>query len=195
MTGILTNEISFRASWKLKPRTRRSPKSVSCYLLCILQWLLIDVDRALLIWTSSNITAGSDTTAILLRTVFHQLLTHPDTMRRLMDELDSAAATGNLEPMASWKQTRSLPYLDACIKEAGRIHPPFGLPLERVVPPDGAEVCGKYIKGGTIVGMNAWVVHRNMEIFGQDCDKWRPERWFCDQEERKKMEASILTVR
>lgn len=150
--------------------------------------------RALLVWTTSNITAGSDTTAILLRTLFYNLLTHPQTLHRLRDELDNAARTGNLDELASWKQTRDLAYLDACIKEAGRLHPPFGLPLERVVPPEGAEICGQFLKGGTIVGISGWVAHRNEESFGQDSDLWRPERWLCDKESRKRMEASLLTV-
>ncbi|KAK4235918.1 cytochrome P450 [Achaetomium macrosporum] len=96
---------------------------------------------ALPAWTSSNIIAGSDTTAIYLRTMFHQLLTHPATMARLRAELDEAAAQGRLSAStASWKESIALPYLNACFKEAGRIHPPFGLHLERVVPPGGLDI-------------------------------------------------------
>lgn len=137
---------------------------------------------------------GANTTAILLRMLFYQLLTHPHTMGRLLDELDKAAASGNLDELASWKQTHDLPYLDSCVKEAGRLHPPFGLPLERVVPAEGAWICGQWLKGGTVVGMSAWVVHRNQDVFGHDCDKWRPERWLCEKEERRRMENSLLTV-
>lgn len=146
------------------------------------------------VWTSSNITAGSDTTGIFLRTLFYQLLTHPYTLNKLRAELDGAAAAGNLNPLASWRQTRELPYLDACVKEAGRIHPPFGLPMERVVPPEGATICGEYIKGGTLVGMNSWAVHRNRDLYGQDCDEWNPNRWLCESNKRRKMENALLTV-
>ena len=69
-----------------------------------------------------------------------------------------------------------LPCLDAVIKEAGRIHPPFSLPYERVVPPEGAVICGKWLPGGTAVGMSAWVTRRDYELFGHDADVWRPER-------------------
>lgn len=82
------------------------------------------------------------------------------------------------------------------IKEGGRIHPPFGLPYERVVPAQGATICGKFLPGGTLVGMSAWVVHRNKELYGEDCDKWNPDRWLkCDTEKRRKMENALLTVR
>ncbi|KAF7183368.1 hypothetical protein CNMCM7691_003567 [Aspergillus felis] len=149
---------------------------------------------ALLAWTQSNITAGSDTTAIMLRTIFYNLLQHPETMAKLMDELRTAAKAGSLSAIVTWKQSRQLAYLDACIKEAGRIHPPFGLPLERVVPEGGVEICGEFLPAGTIVGMNAWVVHRDEETFGPDADSWHPERWLGkDEAAVKKMENSLLT--
>lgn len=151
--------------------------------------------RALLVWTSSNITAGSDTTAIFLRAIIHQLLTHPSSLKTLLTELDKAANDGQLDSLASWKQTHGLTYLTACINEAGRLHPPFGLPFEREVPPEGAVVCGQPLKGGTVVGMSAWVTHRDRDTFGEDCDEWRPERWLCESEDRKRMEGALLTVR
>ncbi|KAL9118463.1 MAG: hypothetical protein Q9187_004994 [Circinaria calcarea] len=150
--------------------------------------------EAVSVWASSNITAGSDTTGIFLRTFFYQLLTHPPTLQKLRSELEGAAAAGKLDPIASWKQARELPYLDACVKEAGRIHPPFGLPYERVVPPEGATISNRRIPGGTIVGMSAWVVHRDRDLYGEDCDEWNPGRWLCEGEKRRKMESALLTV-
>lgn len=151
--------------------------------------------RALTAWTTSNVTAGSDTTAILLRTTIHSLLSHPATLTSLLSELDSLPPSPS-SASVTFKQTRSLPYLDACIKEAGRLHPPFGLPLERVVPPEGATVCGQRFAGGTVIGMSPWVVHRDRDVFGEDAGLWRPERWLdCDHERRRRMEAGLLTVR
>ena len=99
-----------------------------------------------------------------------------------------------MDDLAGFRQVNELPYFNACINEAGRMHPPLGLPLERVVPAQGAMVCGKYLPGGTVVGMSAWVVHRDPDAFGEDCDIWRPERWLCDGEKRRKMENALLTV-
>ena len=156
---------------------------------------LITLPRALTAWTTSNITAGSDTTAILLRTTIYSLLSHPATLSSLLSELDSVVPSSS-PPSITFKQTRSLPYLDACIKEAGRLHPPFGLPLERVVPPEGATVCGQRFNGGTVIGMSPWVVHRDKDVYGKDAGVWRPERWLeCDNEQRRRMEAGLLTVR
>lgn len=152
-------------------------------------------DWALTAWTTSNVLAGSDTTAILLRTVLYHLLKNPDTLNQLLAELQDAADKGQLSDTVSWTEARDLPFLDACIKEAGRLHPPFGLQLERVVPAEGADICGKHFKGGTVVGINAWVAHRNKPVFGDDAGVWQPSRWLGDdQEQRKLMERSLLTV-
>lgn len=139
-------------------------------------------------------TAGSDTTSILTRSVFYQLLKHPEKLRRLLDELDQAEQEGRLSEYVSWQEAQQLPYLDAVIKEAGRLHPPFGLHLERYVPPEGAVICGTHLPGGTIVGTNSWAIHRREETFGKDADEFRPERWLCDEAERRKMGRAILTV-
>ncbi len=153
----------------------------------------ISVPSALAAWASSNITAGSDTTGILLRSIFYYLLSNQASLVRLRAEL--FAASDALGPMASWRQARELPYLDAVIKEAGRLNPSFGLPYERVVPAGGATICGSFLPEGTVVGMSAFVVHHDREVFGEDCDHWRPERWLdASEEQRRKMENSLLTV-
>lgn len=154
------------------------------------------ISSALAAWASSNITAGSDTTSIYLRAMFHYLLTHPDTLAKLRAEIDAVAAAGHAPGrLISWRRARELPYLDACVKEAGRLHPPFGLPYERVVPAEGATVCGKFLPGGTVVGMPSYVVGRDRELFGHDSDEWRPERWLeVGEEERRRMENAVLAV-
>lgn len=75
-----------------------------------------------------------------------------------------------------------LPYLNACIKEAFRMHPAARWAPERVVPPSGATICGHFIPGGTVVGVNAWVIHRRTDIFGEDAHIYRPERWLKERE-------------
>jgi cytochrome P450 len=57
-------------------------------------------------------------------------------------------------------------------------------------------VLGKHLPENTVVGMNAWVVHRNKAVFGEDAEVWRPERWIeADAEHKKLMESCLLTVR
>ena len=143
-------------------------------------------------WATSNITAGSDTTPILLRTVLYNLIKHPSSLAALRRELSWHGIDEHA--VVTWKRATNLPYLDAIIKEAGRMHPPFGLPYERVVPAGGAMICGEQIPPGTVVGISAWAVHRDYEIFGKDSDVWRPKRWTeASEEVRRKMERALLT--
>jgi len=138
-------------------------------------------DRQVLSSCTSMIFAGSETTAISLSSVFYHLIKHPRVYGKLMDELDQAARDGSISERdhgkVSWSESLRLPYLDAVIQESFRMHPAPGLILERVVPPHGIEILGEHIAGGTIVGCNAWVLHRRKEVFGDDADDFRPERW------------------
>lgn len=131
---------------------------------------------------------------MFLRAMFYYLLHNPSTLKRLMAEFDAAAEAGNLDELAGFRQAKDLPYFNACINEAGRMHPPLGLPMERVIPAEGANICGQRLEGGTVVGMSSWVTHHHEQTFGADCDKWRPERWLCEPEQAKYMEKCLLTV-
>jgi cytochrome P450 len=145
-------------------------------------------------WATSNVLAGSDTTAIMLRAIIYFLITNPGSLGKLMAELAQARHENRLSDIVTWKESRSLDYLDACVKEAGRLHPAIGLTMERVVPDGGAEICGKHFKAGTLVGMNPWVIHRNKEIFGPDAYEWNPDRWLGDKLHRQQMERCLLTA-
>jgi cytochrome P450 len=131
-----------------------------------------------------------------MRTVMYNLLAHPSSLRRLHDELATAEQQGRLaRPFPAWSQVRDLPYLDACVSEAVRLHPPFCLPLERVVPAAGVSIAGRYFAPGTVLGMNPYVVNRHRPTFGDDVDLWRPERWLgLDEDHRRKLDQSIMTV-
>ncbi|KAK3349306.1 cytochrome P450-like protein [Lasiosphaeria hispida] len=128
--------------------------------------------------------AGSETTAISLSAVFYFLLKNPPALAALRAEIDEAARQGRFSDyetgLVTWHESQTLPYLDAVVKEAFRLHPAPGLPMERIVPEGGLEIAGRYVKGGTIVGCSAWVIHRVKEVFGEDVEAFRPERWLVD---------------
>lgn len=128
--------------------------------------------------------AGSETTAISLSSVFYYLLKNPRAYRKCLEEIDSRARDGYFadyeSALVTFAEAQGLVYLDACIKEAFRLHPAPGLLLERVVPKDGVEIAGRWVKGGTVVGCSAWVMHRRREIFGDDVEVFRPERWLVE---------------
>lgn len=126
----------------------------------------------------------------------YHLLTHPESEIQLHNEILAAERAGRLtRPFPTWNEVKDLPYLDACVNEAVRLHPPFCLPLERIVPVGGITICGKFFPSGTLIGMNPYVVNRHRPTFGEDADSWRPERWLVkDTRLKRKLEGSILTV-
>lgn len=161
-------------------------------------------DQRVLTMAVSMAFAGSETTAISLAAVFYFLAKHPAVYKKLQTELDDAARAGNIgtatDGIITWSESQTLPYLDAVIKESFRLHPAAGLPLERVTPPEGIEICGRQIPGNTIVGCSAWVIHRHEPTFcpSQDpqaypIDSFIPERWLdASPEQRKEMEATMF---
>lgn len=126
----------------------------------------------------SNIGAGSDTTAITLSSILYNLLKHPETYRKLQDEIDTAAKEGRISDPVTFKEAQEqLPYLQAAIKEGLRVHSATGLPMQRLVPSTSTGIANQHIPAGSSVGINAWVAHRNTSVYGHDAAQWRPERW------------------
>lgn len=107
----------------------------------------------------------------------HHVLRNPTIHSRLKTELDQATASGTLSPFPRYNETQTLPYFQACLKEAMRLRPAVGLNITRLVPPQGAEIAGKRLPGGTRVAVNAWVLHRDEGVFGAAPKVFRPERW------------------
>jgi cytochrome P450 len=147
----------------------------------------------------SNIIAGSDTTAVSLSAILYNLLKYPRTMMKLRQEIQECEDQGRCSvPNVSFKESQEMPYLQAVLKEALRIHAATGLPLWRVVPEDGAEICGYFFPEGTTIGINTWCAHYNEDVFGPDAKEFRPERWLEAEneggEKLKSMEAYYMPV-
>jgi cytochrome P450 len=142
---------------------------------------------------SANVFAGSDTTSIALRAIIYFLCRNPEKKKKLVAEIDRKDAAGKLShPITYREASEELPYLQAVMKESMRLHPSVGLLLERYVPPEGVTVADHFLPGGTVVGINAWVVHRNPVIFPAP-EEFRPERWLeAAPGELKLMESTMF---
>ncbi|ETN37470.1 uncharacterized protein HMPREF1541_07092 [Cyphellophora europaea CBS 101466] len=143
---------------------------------------------------SNNLLAGSDTTAISLRACFYYIIRTPRVYKRLVEEIDEAHHQGTLSEFITYEECLKLPYLQATIKEAMRMHPGVAFPLERLVPDNGATLLGYHLPARTNVSMSAPVIHYDKEIFGPDSHEFRPERWLESNAERMKiMDRALLT--
>jgi len=65
----------------------------------------------------------------------------------------------------------------AVIYEGMRMRPPSPLLFLKVVPPEGDVIDGKFVSGGTAVGMNTSALLNSKKLFGEDADLFRPERF------------------
>lgn len=148
-------------------------------------------DFRVLTMATSLINAGADTTGASLSAVFYYLLRNPSTLRKLIAELANSPFTpAGLLP---WAAAQKLSYLDAVIQEAFRLFPAVALPLERHVPSGGATIAGRYVPAGCIVGCNAFVLHRDTTVFGEDVEMYRPERWLdADPAQLARMKGAML---
>ncbi|CZT20252.1 related to pisatin demethylase cytochrome P450 [Ramularia collo-cygni] len=152
-----------------------------------------DVRGEILNHLSNNLLAGSDTTAISLRSCFYYLIKTPRVLEKLRQLLDQQERDGRISSPITLEESLQMPYLQAIMKEATRLHPGVGFPLERSVPSEGATLCGFPLVAGTNVSMMAPVVQVDPDVFGEDSQEFRPERWLdSDPEQLKLMERSML---
>ena len=138
-----------------------------------------------------GVFAGSDTTAVALRAIVYQVLTHPSVLTRLQNELDTAVAERRLTIPVKYSDANRLPYFCACVKEAMRLHPSVGLQLPRYVPAGGCEIGGHFFPEGMAVGINPAVLHYQTSVFGPDAVEFNPERWLI--EDAGTMDRYLLT--
>lgn len=137
-----------------------------------------------------QIVAGSDTTATAIRMILLYVLVTPRVYHRLQAEIDSIqdqippderVGDDILPTITPNAVAEKLPYLQAVIWEGLRIHPPFvGLPFKEV-PAQGDTINGHFVPGGTRIAPSLWALSRRADIFGDDVDVFRPERWLAPE--------------
>lgn len=129
--------------------------------------------------------AGSDTTSTSIQSTLLAIILNPRVYQKLKEEIREALAKSIASYPIQDTEARQLPYLQACVLEGLRKHPPLSQLRERVVPPEGDIIQGHCIPGGTYIGLNAWGTQLD-EAYGDDPETFRPERWLIDDEERLK---------
>jgi cytochrome P450 len=151
-------------------------------------------------YANTNVAGGSDTTAIILRTLIYQLLTQKQILDKVLGEIGGVLRArqekgdADVDRPIAWAEGLKMSYYQACIKEALRFHPATAQILPRVVPKGGVELCGFALPEGTVVGCNAWTIHRDRDLYGEDADSFIPERWLdASPEQARKMESLLFT--
>lgn len=97
---------------------------------------------------ANNIVAGSDTTAITLNSALYHIYTNEQVLTRLRQELNILEGEGKISNPITFQEAQSIPYLQAIVKEAMRVHPAVGVPLARTVPEGGQLINGIFFPEG-----------------------------------------------
>jgi sterol 14alpha-demethylase len=121
--------------------------------------------------------AGHHTSSGTASWALIELMRHPETMAAVVDELDELYADGS---EVSFQALRSIPQLEAALKETLRLHPPLII-LMRVVAEE-IELAGHTIPVGTVVAASPRVSNRIAEDFPQP-DSFDPGRYIDPRQE------------
>ena len=122
--------------------------------------------------------AGSDTTATAIRVILLHIITNPRVYTALSSEIHTTLFwSAFYSRTITDAQAKSLPYLQAVIREGLRIWPPVSAWMEKEVPPRGDFIQGRFVPGGTKIAVAVWATQRDRDVYGDDADVFRPERW------------------
>ena len=81
-------------------------------------------ENAVTSMATSNIFAGSDTTAISTRAIIYYLLKNPKAKEALVEEIDSLRRQDKLNDPVKLSEADNMPYLQAVMYEALRLVTP-----------------------------------------------------------------------
>ncbi|KAL4941523.1 hypothetical protein BDV06DRAFT_179623 [Aspergillus oleicola] len=134
-----------------------------------------------------HLTAGHETSAVILTYVLWELSRHPDLQSDLHKELLTLqpqiiyyASASEQTDLPSPKFIDALPLLEAILTETLRLHASIPGIQPRVTPFPSCNLAGyDNIPGNTRVNAQAYSLHRNSTVF-PDPEIWEPKRWMKD---------------
>ncbi|KAI9148371.1 Cytochrome P477 monooxygenase [Paramyrothecium foliicola] len=130
--------------------------------------------------------AGRDTTGCCLQWTFRLLARHQRVLGRLRIEIDEVVGLGASAPSPNSEDLKPsrMPYLSFVIKEVLRLYPSVPVnsreSIRLTTLPVGGGPDGKspvLVRPGEGVGYCVYALHRRKDIYGEDADEFRPERW------------------
>lgn len=128
--------------------------------------------------------AFSTPTAEALAWTLSYLCKHPEADAKLRHEIRRVC--GKLGPAD--EDIDRLPYLQAVINEALRLHP-FSSLGATIAAGDDTLPDGTALRRGTVVFCNIYAMGRDRTFWGEDAESFRPERWLEKSSKRLKHQA------
>ncbi|CAN8254458.1 unnamed protein product [Cochlearia groenlandica] len=126
----------------------------------------------------SFILAGRDTTSSALSWFFWLISKHPQVANKIIKELKHVReqTRKRIGEIYSFQDLKLMNYLHAAITESLRLYPPVAVDTmscsKDIVLPDGT-----FIGEAWGISYSAYAMARMESVWGQDCDRFLPERW------------------
>lgn len=117
------------------------------------------------------LSAGTDTTATTVEWAIAELLKNKEVLKKVSEEIKRETDTNSLKE----SHVSQLPYLNACVKETLRLHPPVPF----LIPRRALETCKVMdytIPRDSEVIVNVWAVGRDPWLW-EDPLSFKPERF------------------
>ncbi|EIM80594.1 cytochrome P450 [Stereum hirsutum FP-91666 SS1] len=147
-------------------------------------------DEELVPQLSTILNADQETTTTFLGWALYELARHPGAQRQLREELQKAKADAGSEGReVTVSEMEGLPYFNAVIKETLRfdnVAPHLFrqaaqddvLPLTKPITTTSGKVVKEVpIPQGIRIIVSGAAYNFNKDVWGEDADIWRPERW------------------
>ncbi|KAF2464018.1 cytochrome P450 monooxygenase-like protein [Lindgomyces ingoldianus] len=120
------------------------------------------------------IIANSQLTTIAITSAMYFLLRHPKQLRLAAEEVANVGFHDESDIKVA--TTQPLPYLNAVISETLRLHHPTPGNLPRVAPKGGMMIAGRFVPGGSVIGVSLYNIHTRSENFKAPLE-FHPERF------------------
>ncbi|KAH8651354.1 putative cytochrome P450 [Xylariales sp. PMI_506] len=128
--------------------------------------------------SSSVLIAGSETTSSMLSGVTFLLLTNPEALRKVTEEVREKFSR---EEDITLTSVSCLTYMLACLNEALRSYPPVPFGMPRQVPKGGGTILGQFVPEDTVVAIWHWASYHSAKHFTKPFE-YHPERFLGDPE-------------
>lgn len=122
------------------------------------------------------LAAGHETTATAMLWGLHLLSLRENhgVQARLREEIRAAFPHGVPESV-SYEKIEGLRYLRNVISEVLRYYPPVPLTVRHAA--EDTTLGGQFVPKGTHLAIVPWAINRSKELWGEDADVFRPDRW------------------
>lgn len=131
------------------------------------------------------LSAGRDTVAQALTWTTYLLIQHKFAIEKIRSEVQELLRTTQIEqsdsrPKAAYLTPSSLPYTMAVFYESLRFYPPIPFEIRQCVTPTTLPD-GTFLPADTIVFWCLFAFNKSKDIWGEDADSFRPERWLTEE--------------